>query len=221
MKKRITAKQAAFLLPLFLLLAVFAIYPIITSVVYSLFDYRTNDQTAAGLYTGSNFNAPLFYEDCDYSVWYLEDEVTVLPEEDASELQGIMDEITAVAEPYKEAKEVVSMSNKDAQAMQAKMDDIRTRLVAIFERNPDAEFVNGLETQTTLFDEIDGCFINSNFTGLAAYKKLLSDSRFGDSLGSTFLFTVVSVFFELCLGMGLALIMNKAIKGIGLSLIHI
>ena len=216
MKKRITAKQAAFLLPLFLLLAVFAIYPIITSVVYSLFDYRTNDQTAAGLYTGSNFNAPLFYEDCDYAVWYLEDEVTVLPDEDAAELQGIMDEITAVAEPYKESKEVVSMSNKDAQEIQATMDDIRTRLVAVFERNPDVEFVNGLETQTTLFDEIDGCFINSNFTGLAAYKKLLSDTRFGDSLGSTLLFTVVSVFFELCLGMGLALIMNKAIKGIGI-----
>ena len=216
MKKRITAKQAAFLLPLFLLLAVFAIYPIITSVVYSLFDYRTNDQTAAGLYTGSNFNAPLFFEDCDYSVWYLEDEVTVLPDEDAAELQGIMDEITALAEPYKDAKEVVSMSNKDAEAMQAKVTDIRTRLVAIFERNPDVEFVNGLETQTTLFDEISGCFINSNFTGLAAYKKLLSDTRFGKSLGSTLLFTVVSVFFELCLGMGLALIMNKAIKGIGI-----
>ena len=216
MKKRITAKQAAFLLPLFLLLAVFAIYPIITSVVYSLFDYRTNDQTVAGLYTGSHFNAPLFYEDCDYSVWYLEDEVTVLPDADAAELQGIMDEITALAEPYKEAKEVVSMPNKDAQAMQATVDDIRTRLVAIFERNPDVEFVNGLETQTTLFDEINGCFINSNFTGLAAYKQLLKDTRFGKSLGSTLLFTVISVFFELCLGMGLALIMNKAIKGIGI-----
>ena len=204
------------MLPLFLLLAVFAIYPIITSVVYSLFDYRTNDQTAAGLYTGSNFNAPLFYEDCDYSVWYLEDEVAVLPDADAEELQGVMDEITALAEPYKDSKEVVSMSNKDAEALQAKVTDIRERLTAIFERNPDAEFVNGLETQTTLFDEINGCFIKSNFTGLAAYKKLLNDTRFGKSLGSTFLFTVVSVFFELCLGMGLALIMNKAIKGIGI-----
>ena len=216
MKKRITAKQAAFLLPLFLLLAVFAIYPIVTSVVYSLFDYRTNDQTAAGLYTGSNFNAPLFAEDCGYVTWYLEDEVTVLPEADAKEMQGIMDEVTALAEPYSDAKEVVSMSNKDAEALQAKIADIRTRLTAIFERNPDVEFYNGLETQETLFDEIDGCFIKSNFTGLAAYKKLLSDTRFGKSLGSTLLFTVVSVFFELCLGMGLALIMNKAIKGIGI-----
>ena len=216
MKKRITAKQAAFLLPLFLLLAVFAIYPIVTSVVYSLFDYRTNDQTAAGLYTGSNFNAPLFAEDCGYVTWYLEDEVTVLPEADAKEMQGIMDEVTALAEPYSGAKEVVSMSNKDAEALQAKIADIRTRLTAIFERNPDVEFYNGLETQETLFDEINGCFIKSNFTGLAAYKKLLSDTRFGKSLGSTLLFTVISVFFELCLGMGLALIMNKAIKGIGI-----
>jgi len=216
MKKRITAKQAAFLLPLFLLLAVFAIYPIVTSVVYSLFDYRTNDQTVAGLYTGSSFNAPLFYEDCDYTVWYLGDELSVLPDSDAAELQGIMDEITAVAEPYKDSKEVVSMSNSDAEALQNKMSDIRTRLVAVFERNPDVELVNGADTYDTLFNEISGCFINSNFTGLAAYRKLLSDTRFGKSLGSTLIFTVVSVFFELVLGMALALIMNKAIKGIGM-----
>lgn len=215
MKKKITAKQAAFLLPLFLLLIVFAIYPIVTSIVYSLFDYRTNDQTVAGLYTGSNFNAPLFYEDCDYSVWYLEDEVALLPDADATELQGIMDDITAVSLPYKDTNDVVSMSTKEAKALQDQMKDIRSRLSAIFERNPDIEFYNGLETQEILFDEMDGCFINSNFTGLKAYKMLLHDNRFGKSLGSTLLFTVVSVFFELCLGMALALIMNKAIKGIG------
>ena len=216
MKKTITAKQAAFLLPLFLLLAVFAIYPIVTSVVYSLFDYRTNDQTAAGLYTGSSFNAPLFYEDCDYVTWYLGDEITLLSGSDAEEMQGIMDEITAIAAPYKDATEVISMNNSDAEVIQAQMADIRARLTAIFERNPDVQFYNGLDTQNILFDEIEGCVISSNFQGLAAYKQLLSDTRFGKSLGSTLLFTVVSVFFELVLGMALALIMNKAIKGIGM-----
>lgn len=216
MKKTITAKQAAFLLPLFLLLAVFAIYPIVTSIVYSLFDYRTNDQTAAGLYTGSNFNAPLFYEDCDYVTWYLEDEVTVLPEADAAEMQGIIDEVNALAAPYQDAKEVTEMSNADAEALLAKVQDIRTRMEAIFVRNPDAPFYNGLETQQTLFDEINGCVIASNFQGLAAYRQLLQDTRFGSSLSSTLLFTVISVFFELILGMALALIMNKAIKGIGI-----
>ena len=216
MKKKITAKQAAFLLPLFLLLAVFAIYPIVTSVVYSLFDYRTNDQTVAGLYTGSNFNAPLFYEDCDYVNWYLEDELLVLPEADAAELQGIMDEVTALAAPYQDVKEVVEMSNADADAVLAQVSDIRTRLTSIFERNPDVQFYNGLETQNILFDEINGCVIGSNFQGLDAYKQLLHDTRFGKSLSSTLLFTVISVFFELVLGMALALIMNKAIKGIGI-----
>lgn len=216
MKKTITAKQAAFLLPLFLLLAVFAIYPIVTSVVYSLFDYRTNDQTVAGLYTGSNFNAPLFYEDCDYVTWYLEDEVTVLPEADAAEMQGIMAEMDALAAPYKDAKEVVEMSNADAQELLAAVNDIRARMTAIFERNPDVQFYNGLDTQNILFDEINGCVISSNFQGLTAYKQLVKDTRFGKSLSSTLLFTVVSVFFELVLGMALALIMNKAIKGIGI-----
>ena len=216
MKKAITARQAAFLLPLFLLLAVFAIYPIITSVVYSLFDYRTNDQTVAGLYTGSNFNAPLFYEDCDYVTWYLEDEVTVLPEADAAEMQGIIDEVNALAAPYKDAAEVVEMGNDEAEAMLSQVNDIRARMTAIFERNPDAPFYNGLETQNILFDDINGCVISSNFQGLEAYKQLVHDTRFGKSLVSTVIFTFISVFFELVLGMALALIMNKAIKGIGI-----
>ncbi|MBQ0026013.1 MAG: sugar ABC transporter permease [Lachnospiraceae bacterium] len=216
MKKTITAKQAAFFLPLFLLLAVFAIYPIVTSVVYSFFDYRTNDQTAAGLYTGSNFNAPLFYEDCDYVNWYLEDELTVLPEADAAEMSGIMDEIDAIAAPYKDATAAIEMDEEEAKAIIDKVSDIRARLTAIFERNPDAPFYNGLETQNALFDEINGCVISSNFQGLEAYKQLLHDTRFGKSLVSTLVFTVISVFFELVLGMALALIMNKAIKGIGI-----
>ena len=216
MKKKITAKQAAFLLPLFLLLAVFAIYPIVTSIVYSLFDYRTNDQTAAGLYTSSNFNAPLFYEDCDYVTWYLEDDVTVLPDADAAKMRGIIDEVNALAAPYKDTKEVVKINDGEAQALLTKVSDIRNRLEAIFAANPDAPYYNGPDTQSTLFDEISSCVISSNFQGLAAYKQLLGDQRFGSSLSSTLLFTVVSVFFELVLGMALALIMNKAIKGIGI-----
>lgn len=216
MKKAITAKQAAFLLPLFLLLAVFAIYPIVTSIVYSLFDYRTNDQTVAGLYTGSNFNAPIFYEDCDYVNWYLEDDITQMPEADVAEAKSIMEEISALAAPFEDSAEVVEMNNSDAEAIKAKADDIRARLTAIYERNPDVEFYNGLEKQSLLFDEIDGCVISSNFQGLKAFKQLLGDTRFSKSLGSTLIFTVISVFFELVLGMALALIMNKAIKGIGI-----
>ena len=215
MKKKITPRQAAFLLPLLLLLAVFAGYPIITSVVYSLFDYRTNDPKAAGLYTGTNFNAPLFYEDCDYASWYLEDDVTVLSGEDAEGMQLVIDSLKELAKPWKGSAEVVKMDRKTCEETLATVASLKEQALAIYSRNPDANYWHGPDDLTLLFNEMDKCVISSNFTGLSAYKQLLKDGRFGNSLKSTLIFTVISVFFELVLGMALALIMNKAIKGIG------
>lgn len=216
MKKAISFKQAMFLLPLLLLLAVFAIYPIITSAVYSLFDYRTNDPTAAGLYTSSNFNAPLFYEDCDYVTWYMEDDISLLPESDATKMMSLCDELNIIAAPYKDVKEVISMSSSEGEAIFGRVNEIRQEMMDILNRNSEIEYYYGPETYSILFDEIDGCMLSSNFNGLKAYGKLLKDTRFGDSLKSTLIFTVISVFCELVLGMALALIMNKAIKGIGI-----
>lgn len=216
MKKAISFKQAMFLLPLLLLLAVFAIYPIITSAVYSLFDYRTNDPTAAGLYTSSNFNAPLFYEDCDYVTWYMEDDISLLPEADATNMMSLCDELNIIAAPYKDVKEVISMSSSEGEAIFGRVNEIRQEMMDILNRNSEIDYYYGPETYSILFDEIDGCMLSSNFNGLKAYVKLLKDTRFGDSLKSTLIFTVISVFCELVLGMALALIMNKAIKGIGI-----
>lgn len=216
MKKAISFKQAMFLLPLLLLLAVFAIYPIITSAVYSLFDYRTNDPTAAGLYTSSNFNAPLFYEDCDYVTWYMEDDISLLPESDATKMMSLCDELNIIAAPYKDVKEVISMSSSEGEAIFGRVNEIRQEMMDILNRNSEIDYYYGPETYSILFDEIDGCMLSSNFNGLKAYGKLLKDTRFGDSLKSTLIFTVISVFCELVLGMALALIMNKAIKGIGI-----
>lgn len=215
MRKTITAKQAAFLLPLFLLLAVFAIYPIITSVVYSLFDYRTNDQQVAGLYTSTNFNAPLFTEDCGYVNWFLEDDITLVSESDQAELTGAMARIDALSDRYMEQTDVVKMSLADSDALSQEIADIKTSIQAVYERNADVAFYNGWEKTGTIFGEMQSCLIGSNFTGLSAYAKLLGDTRFFRSLKSTAVFTAISVACELVLGMALALIMNKAIKGIG------
>ena len=216
MKKRITFTQALFLMPLFILLGIFAIYPIVTSAVYSLFDYRTNDQSAAGLYTSSKFNAPLFYEDAGYITWYLEDDVTLLADADKASAQVIIDGINEVAAPYGETTEVVSIDDSISQTVLDKIEAYRKDLKAIYDKNSSIEFYNGYDKLSLLFDEISTCKISSNFTGLAAYKQILKDTRFTTSLGTTIIFTVLSVFFEFVLGLGLALIMNKAIKGIGI-----
>ena len=215
MKKRITFKQALFLMPLFILLGIFAIYPIVTSAVYSLFDYRTNDQTAAGLYTSSKFNAPLFYEDAGYISWYLEDDITLLNDADRASAQVIINSINETAAPYAESTEVISIDDDISQAVLDKFDGYNKDLKAIYSKNSSTEFYNGYDKLSLLFDEISTCKISSNFRGIAAYKQILKDTRFSTSLGTTIIFTVLSVFFEFVLGLGLALIMNKAIKGIG------
>ncbi len=215
MRKTITAKQAAFLLPLFLLLAVFALYPIITSAIYSLFDYRTNDQQVSGLYTSGNFNAPLFTEDCGYINWFLEDDLTLLSEADQTELRAAMTKADALAVQYSSVKDVVKVSASEADQISASVAEIKTAIQSVYERNVDVTFYNGWDKLNTIFNEMDSCLIGSNFTGLSAYGKLLSDTRFFHSLRSTAVFTAISVTLELIFGMALALIMNQAIKGIG------
>ena len=215
MRKTITAKQAAFLLPLFLLLAVFALYPIVSSAIYSLFDYRTNDQRVAGLYTSGNFNAPLFTEDCGYINWFLEDDITLLNEADQAELRAAMAQVDDLAARYAAVGEVAKVSDAEAKQISAAVQQIKGAIQTVYDRNPDITFYNGWDKLNTIFGEMDSCLIRSNFTGLAAYGKLLHDTRFFHSLRSTAIFTVVSVFFELVFGMILALIMNQAIKGIG------
>jgi len=215
MRKKITARQAAFLLPLFLLLVVFAIYPIITSVVYSLFDYRTNDQQVAGLYTSGNFNAPLFTEDCGYINWFLEDDITLLDQADQAELTDAMEKMDELALRYADIGEIQKVSSAEEAEITTAVAAVRSTVQAVYERNTDVSFYNGWDKLNTIFSEMDSCLISSNFTGFVAYGKLLSDTRFFHSLRSTAVFTVISVFFELVFGMALALIMNKAIKGIG------
>ena len=216
MKKRITFTQALFLMPLLILLGIFAVYPIVTSAVYSLFDYRTNDQSVGGLYVSSKFNAPLFYEDCGYITWYLEDDITLLEGADKNAAQVIIDGINEVAAPYEGVEEVVSIDESISNEAIAKVSAYGDDLKAIYNRNTDKEFYNGYDKLSLLFDEVNTCSIKSNFTGLSAYKQVLKDTRFGTSLGTTITFTVISVFFEFVLGLALALIMNKAIKGIGI-----
>lgn len=215
MRKTITAKQAAFLLPLFLLLAVFALYPILTSAIYSLFDYRTNDQQVAGLYTSGNFNAPLFTEDCGYINWFLEDDITLLNEADQTELRSVMTKVDGLAAQYSSVKEVIRVTAPEADQISESVAEIQAAIQKVYERNADVSFYNGWNKLNTIFNEMDSCLIGSNFTGLSAYGKLLSDTRFFHSLRSTAVFTVISVTLELIFGMALALIMNQAIKGIG------
>jgi len=72
------------------------------------------------------------------------------------------------------------------------------------------------ENLRLVMEDTKKCFVQSNFIGLAGYSNALKDERMHDALWHTVVFTIISVALELVLGLGLAIIMNKAMKGQGI-----
>ena len=95
MQRRMTWKEFTFVLPLLLLVSIFSLYPIVSSFVYTLFDYQTNNQARNALYTGAVLNASLYAEDCDYIVRYAKRDVETVADADKPALQAVMDAFAA------------------------------------------------------------------------------------------------------------------------------
>jgi multiple sugar transport system permease protein len=55
----------------------------------------------------------------------------------------------------------------------------------------------------------------SRWAGLSNYQNALSNDQFWSALGVTLTFSVISVFFELLIGLGMAMAMHQAFKGQG------
>lgn len=215
MVKKMTFKQFLFILPLLIFIGVFSIYPIVTSFMYTFFDYRINDQTANSFYISERFNGKLFYEDCDYINYFLDDDKTLMSEEDQKAAEEIQATVSSVMSEYENAEGTEKISSDKKDELVAFKEKLKTDINALYDKYPDVEFYNK-DKVPEILDEMDTCIVESNFIGLKAYGNLLKDTRFWKALGHTLIFTVISVGIELVLGMLLALIMNKAMRGIGL-----
>lgn len=183
--------------------------------MYTFFDYRINDQTANSFYLSERFNGELFYEDCDYINYFLDDDKTLMSEEDQKAVEEIQETVSSVMSEYENAKGTEKISSDKKDELVAFKEKLRTDITALYDKYPDVEFYNK-DKIPEILDEMDTCIVKSNFIGLKAYGNLIKDTRFWKALGHTLIFTVISVGIELVLGMLLALIMNKAMKGIGL-----
>ncbi len=215
MPKRITWRQFLFVLPLLLLVSVFSLYPIFTSGVYSFFDYQTNDQTRNALYTGGHLNAPLYHEDGTYLNFYLKKDLDLVDDAGRQTIAALQQDISDAIAPYADTREPLAISGEGAQQVTAFVADTRQRIQALEAAYPDIE-LNISKSAESLLNEMDSTVVGSNFIGLRGYQQLGQDSRFFSALRNTLVFTLISVFFELVIGMGLALVMNRAVRGIGL-----
>lgn len=216
MIKRMSFKQLLFILPLLIIVTVFSIYPIISSFIYTAFDYRINDQQYSKLYLTGSFNAELFYQTGGYVAFYLNDELYAAPDQGAAdEIAALIEDISGFITPYENEVGSRKIGGAEAGGIDAFISGTESRLNALYEGAPDADFYHR-EDMPILIGEMRSCFIAPNFVGLANYGKLLGDTRFWSALSITLVFTFISVFIELILGMALALIMDKALKAIGL-----
>ncbi|WP_066067964.1 carbohydrate ABC transporter permease [Neobacillus soli] len=202
-----------FVLPTLLIIGIFSLWPVIQSFTYTFFDYRLNDQQKAGLYVSERFNASLFNETQMYVSMFLEEDLAnIKSEEDLNQVTQLKKDLMAADKQFNGQKGVIKISKQE----KSKIEHLhKSAKELVHSLNSKYELIHK-DDLPALVDDLQNSVIPSNFIGLKGYKQVFTDNRIGIALRNTFSFTVLSVFFELVLGLGLALVLNKAMFGQGI-----
>ncbi len=216
MKRKMTFKQFLFILPLLVIITIFSIWPILTSFSYTFFDYQLNDIQRSKLSFSGSFNAKTFKENSEYIKIFLNDDAGAVANDKAASKDFAA--VVAGAQAYQqEFAEIPTgkLSAGQSDAFQKKTESLKAEVNALYQKYPDDSFENR-KNLPMIFEEVSKAVEPSNFIGFKGYQKIAGDTRLFTALWHTILFTIVSVFFEFVVGLALALIMNKAIRGIGI-----
>ena len=210
--KRMGFKEALYILPAIIIIAIFSLWPILKVINYSVFDYQLNDQQKSKLSLDEKFNVDLFNENADYVMMFIDMNRFSFPED----VQGKADEVINNVKGF---KELLSDKSGFIELSGELKREVRTDYNKLIE---DVDFFISnydfpdRENLRLVMEDTKKCFVQSNFIGLAGYSNALKDERMHDALWHTVVFTIISVALELVLGLGLAIIMNKAMKGQGI-----
>ncbi|HJV15811.1 MAG TPA: ABC transporter permease subunit [Bacillales bacterium] len=211
--RKMGIKEWLFLLPTLLLIGIFSLWPVLQSFTYTFFDYRLNDQQKAGLYFNERFNVSLFNETQLYVTMFLnEDLPNIKNEEDQKQVSQLNKKLEDTEKDFKKQKGIITINKNE----KAKIESLYHDSKKLVQTLNDKYTLIHKDDLPALVEDFNNSIIKSNFIGLKGYKKVFHDNRIGISLWNTTLFTIISVFIELVLGLGLALILNKAIFGQGM-----
>ncbi len=221
--------------PALLLILAVAIWPVIQSFYYSLFDYRLNDPTKSSIHLNYSLDLEGYLQNYPFLKSSLKREMATANDRVKETLSDVeqklqkMDETIrsdeGVAKRYDQVDEalnnfespdddikIVELDEKAAKQFNDTVHDVVKTLAHMREsgelKQPDK--VVGLA------QGLKGVIIEPNFVGLKHYKDSLSDTRLWKALWNTTVFTVISVAVELVLGLAIALLINKAFFGRGL-----
>jgi multiple sugar transport system permease protein len=215
MDRKLTFGQFLFLVPLLIIIAVFSIWPILTSFTYSFFDYQLNNIQKSHLSFSGTFSQKQFKENSDYVKLFLNDDAANAGNAQAA---AAFRAVTADAEAY--GKEYSDLPSGKISAFQSRKftettEKLRLEVQQLYQKFPNAAYANK-DSLPMIFEELNKAVSPSNFAGLAGYRKIFGDRRLFAALEHTVYFTLISVVIEFLLGLGLAMVMNRAVRGIGL-----
>jgi multiple sugar transport system permease protein len=208
------------ILPAVLFILLFSIIPIFESLRYAFYDFQLNDQAKSGLYTSGNYNMTLYDETFDYIRYFLDIEESVVTGDEAKtqiiNLRQMLDTYDAYMLKNVATSDMQSIVPLDGDSNKYVTEMKDTLIVELEKFYSYDEPYYSKDDMFAVVSELETAIIQSNFSGLDNFKNVVSDKRVRATITFTLIFTFVSVFLELCLGMMLALIMNKALMGRGL-----
>ncbi|MFZ0369342.1 MAG: sugar ABC transporter permease [Halobacillus sp.] len=229
----------AMVAPSLILIAVIVLWPIMLSFWNSLFDYRLNDPSLSQRTLGSEINMERYADNYDFVNKTIEE---ILPESSTEEVtnkvknveQGINErhstflgagdheeKFNEVLETVRSHRAVKDQSLKYVSIDESFKEDYSTYLteqsetLASLSSEQEGAMATRLSDLSGQIKLMDSSFMKENFVGFGNYAQYLQESRLWQSIGVTTLFTVVSVFFELVLGLAIALLINRAFIGRG------
>jgi multiple sugar transport system permease protein len=225
-------KRASYLLvaPSLILILVIAIFPVFRSFYISLFDLKLNDPTKSEIHLHNSMNLNTYLE---YYPFLINDVNQAINKSDG-ELQGQLKTIKKqllsldknvkqdAGPAYKKVDDLlnnfktpssdlsmVEISNDTAKQFKKTIKTINDDLKSL-KALPNSKDINGLASG------LKGAVIEPNFIGLKHYTQEFQNPRMWASLWNTVIFTAISVAIEFVLGLGIALLINKAFFGRGL-----
>lgn len=221
--------------PAMLLILAIAIWPVIQSFYYSLFDYRLNDPTKSSIHWSYSLDLEGYLQNYPFLKSALKQEMAAADGQTKQTLAQIEQKLAKVdaairsndqvAKQYDKVNEmldnfetpsdelkIAELDKQTAERLTDTVDDV----VKTLKEMKKAGELQQADKVVGLAEGLEGVVIEPNFVGLKHYKDSFSDMRLWKALWNTTFFTVVSVAIELVLGLGIALLINKAFFGRGL-----
>ncbi|WP_188688819.1 ABC transporter permease subunit [Pullulanibacillus camelliae] len=220
--------------PALILIFVIAIYPVLQSMYFSLFDYKLNDPTKASTTRHYSLDLNRYLDNAPFLMADLKNDATKASGEPKATLTKINQQLTTIDNEirkesgdrynkvndilnnYKTPSEklsIVTISKSTAEAIQKATDQVTKQLKAL---NQNTKVLSNAKKDIGLASGLEDTLNKPNFIGLKHYAHFLKDSRMWAAILHTVVFTVISVAIEFVLGLAIALLINKAFFGRGL-----